>query len=198
MTRPPGLYSRVIAWLKVLLPLTALILMSTLFLLPRTAPETRMPPFAGTTEGQLGEGMRQPYFSGVSEGGDLMAVTADAVRTEAGGRILADRPGATLTLAGDGGRIRIDAAMAVMDETAGTIRFDGDVRIESSAGYSMRTPGLVAALDGAAAESTGPVEADGPAGRLRAGRLKVEPREGADPRLLFTDGVKLIYDPQSQ
>jgi lipopolysaccharide export system protein LptC len=195
-------YSRVVAWLKILLPLAALGLLSTLFLLSRTTdPMTTIPYLengARPVPGQ--ERVSRPSYSGSTEGGASLTVTAlEAVPGRGDeGRATALDVEAEAVLR-DGSRVTLSAGSAAMDEASQRLEFAGTVRITSSSGYSIEASGLVANLETLVMESLGAVSGTGPPGRFEAGRMVLESGEdGANgAQLLFTDGIKLVYDPQS-
>ena len=71
--------SRLIAWLRVLLPLAALAILSTLFLLGRTPdPDDALPYAEVDAEDMVRDPrMTRPEFAGVSKSGAEVTVTAD-------------------------------------------------------------------------------------------------------------------------
>ena len=196
MVRGEGFYSRVIAWLKILLPLVALAMLSTLFLLSRSREPLQDTPFAdalksGTTE----EKVTAPYFAGTTERGDMLTMTARTARPQKGGAIIADQLEARMRLS-DGSEILLDAAEAQVLDRDHQARLSGGVRIESSQGYVLTTEGLVSSFDEISAESLGPVKGEGPLGQFEAGHLRIAPAgEDGEVQLLFSDGVKLVYQP---
>lgn len=196
MVRGDGLYSRVIAWLKILLPLAALVMLSTLFLLSRPREPLHNAPFAeALTSGAADEKVTAPYFAGTTKGGDLLTMTARTARPGDGGQIVADQLEATMRLS-DGSRIQLDAAEAVLRNRENQAHLSGGVRIESSQGYVLTTEGLVSSLDEISAESLGPVQGAGPMGQFEAGHLRIAPAgEDGAVQLLFSGGVKLVYQP---
>jgi lipopolysaccharide export system protein LptC len=62
----------------------------------------------------------------------------------------------------------------------------------------VQTEELVTSMHEIAAESSGPITGNGPPGQLEAGSMTMtsDPQTG-DVHLLFTNGVKLIYDPRN-
>ena len=71
--------------------------------------------------------------------------------------------------------------------------------IVSSSGYTAETETLRAGLRDLFAETDGQIHAEGPLGRFVAGRMRLTAEEdGETVQMLFTDGVKLVYLPQSQ
>jgi len=195
-------HSRIVGWLKVSLPLAALALLSTLFLLSdRIDPEDAIP-YAQVDVDDLVRDPRMtaPAYAGTTEDGTAITVTAESARPATGERSAgASGIRATLTMP-DGGSSEISAAEADIDDAAGELRLSGRVTVATSTGYMVETESLTALLDRSHAESGGPVAATGPAGKLDAGGfsiLRQEPSVGAGGTylLVFTGGVKLVYQP---
>ncbi|MBV2359618.1 LPS export ABC transporter periplasmic protein LptC [Thalassococcus sp. CAU 1522] len=200
MARAEGAYSSFIAWLKILLPIAALALLSTIFLFSRSTEPVFNVPFASQLE--LGETaqeqVRAPYFAGTTQRGDVVTMTAESARPVDARTIEADALSARMVLA-DGSTIDLRADKATLRNDSQNIRLQGGVEVVSSTGYVIATETLVTAIDRIHGESEGPVTATGPAGTLEAGRMVITAEDGdADVHLLFTEGVKLVYDPQDQ
>ncbi|WP_425100750.1 hypothetical protein [Tropicibacter sp. S64] len=198
MARGDGLYSRVIAWLKILLPLAALVLLSTLFLLSRSADQTLNMPYAGDRigDGTNREQVSAPYFAGTTDNGDMLTLTARTAVPESDGEIRAEDLTARMRMT-SGSEINLTALHAIVRGGGTWADLTGGVRIESSTGYVLMTENLGTAVDRIEAESGGPVQGEGPLGTLEAGKMRIETvGEGGDVQLLFTDGVKLVYTPQ--
>lgn len=196
-----GLHSRVVATLRVALPLAALALLSTLFLFSR-GPRTGALPFAeAEVQALLREPrMTAPAFAGMTEDGAEVRLTADSARSAAdAGAGSAARPVLELTTA-EGTAYRAEATEARLDPAGGILVLSGGVVLTSSDGWRIETAAVAAALDRTWAETTGAVTAAGPAGRIEAGRMRLTRREGGEPGgdvLVFKGGVKLLYAPRS-
>ena len=192
------MHSRLIAWLKILLPLGALALLSTIFLYSRNpSPISTVPVFSNGTDPGTSEQVSKPFFAGTTEGGHALTLSARQARAQEEGSatMVADDLRAVLD-AEDGSRITIDATLGSI---AGSdqLQLREGVVLESSAGYVVRAEGLNAAIDSVSLESTSSVDAEGPGLRLSAGMLRIQEVEGSsDIELLFTQGVNLIYTPQ--
>lgn len=192
-------YSRLVAWLKVLLPLMALALLSTLFLLSRNISGTAAIPFA---EKEIQERMRDqqvtgPIFSGATSSGDLITFTADTVRrgTDAG-VTEAENVDAQLDLA-SGTRVRFVADMGQLNMAAGTSALTGNVRITTSTGYDIASDRLTSSLRQLDVTSPDKVEGKGPIGQITAGSLHISATGNDGPaQMIFTNGVRLVYAPQ--
>jgi lipopolysaccharide export system protein LptC len=196
-----GQRARIISWLKILFPLTALALLSTLFLLSRTIDPTRPIPLErGDLESRTGsQQITDPSFSGVTDDGHQVAFVATNARVdpEQPERVIAERMAARIDLM-QGGQINITSQVGTVNDAAGLAILEGDVLFTSSTGYRMQTQELVTSMREVAAESAGPISGDGPPGQLEAGQMRMtsDPQTG-DVHLVFTNGVKLLYDPRN-
>jgi len=192
-------YSRLVAFLKVLLPLTALGLLSTVFLLSRSVdPATTLPFGDAEISERLRDGLiSSPYFSGTTQGGDQIIITAATAKPgNAGEMAQANELQAQISTT-TGNTVNMSANSGAFDPEADIAMFNGNVLIDTSTGYSLRTEAMESRIKTLDLQSQAPVSGDGPFGTLQAGQMELT----ADPEtnnthLLFKDGVKLIYDPK--
>ena len=199
MVHTDNTYSRVVAWMKIILPITALGLLSTLFLISRTIDPSQSAPGAQIDLEQRAQdqGTTRPSFSGVTQQGDEILFTADSARPEydAPETILAENIMARMALF-DGAVVNITSQHAQMNLNNLTARLEGRVEITTSTGYVVTTDRLDARLDEIHAESPGPVSAEGSIGAINAGRMLLQTNtQNNEPELVFTGGVELIYHP---
>ncbi|QYK42072.1 MAG: LPS export ABC transporter periplasmic protein LptC [Paracoccaceae bacterium] len=194
-----NLHSTLVAWLKVILPLTALALLSTLFLVARTIdPEDALPFAEVDVEDRLREPrLTRPTWSGMTEDGAALTVSAAEAKP---GRGDADDPRAEALVAHydfpGGGTADLTAAAGRLDTRGRVLTVEGGVVVQTSDGYRIETEALTAALDRTRLESAGDIAATGPMGRLTAGRMQMSRQAGQAAYVLhFTGGVKLLYDP---
>lgn len=196
-------YSRVVAWLKILLPVIALGLLSSMFLVSRTIDPSRAIPFADVDVEDLANDVRisGPSFSGVTRDGAALSFTAETARPspDSPNRLDAEAMSATIETP-DGARVDIAAQDALIDGDANRLDLSGGVVITTSTDYRIETERLTSAMDQTSLVSEGPVTATGPLGTLRAGQATVSRAEGDATTylLVFKDGVKLVYDPKGQ
>lgn len=194
-------YSRIVAWLKVILPLTALALLSTVFLLARAIDPEQSIPFAEVDVQELAREPRitAPEFAGMTADGAAISITADIARTglPTSEDIAADRLTAQFQTP-DGAEILAQADQgAIVDASVATL--EGNVYIRSTAGYRIETEQISLDLDRTDIETKGAVRGFGPVGTLTAGRMQVELRaETGDSILVFKDGIRVLYDPKPQ
>lgn len=191
-------YSRLVAWLKVLLPLTALGLLSTLFLLARNIDPTAAIPFADTEiQARLqGQQVTAPVFAGTSDSGDRVSVSAGTMAMQGSETNTATDLSAQIDLT-SGTRVVLFSDRGAFDTAGGTSSLEGNVVITTSTGYKLVSDALFTNFDAMTLESPGPVTGTGLSGRLDAGRMRLEKSEdGESAHLIFTNGVKLVYRPQ--
>ncbi len=192
-------HSRVVAWLKVALPLVALAILATLFLLAdRIDPDAALPyAEVDVEERARAPRMTAPTYAGTTSDGAALTLTAAEARpaSEATKAVAQDL---LLTLdTPDGGRTDLRAATAVINDQARQIVMTGGVEITTSTGYVLTTEGMRANLDRSGLESTANVKAAGPAGDIVADKvtLSQDNQTPGDYLLVFKGAVKLVYQP---
>jgi len=193
-------HTRIVNWLKIGLPLAALAILSTLFLLSRRIEPPQDLPFAQVEmeDRARRQQVTRPSLSGVTDKGDLVEVSAAEVQPDEADpeRITATEVEARITFA-DGGGMNVRADSAVFDQGAGQAELSGDVVVATGTGQEIRTGRLDISLDTLDVSAPGEVVSTGPEGDLRAGGMRVTGGpEGNDVQLVFTGGVKLVYEPQ--
>lgn len=192
-------YSRLIAWLKVLLPLMALGLLSTLFLLSQNNEPIAQIPFAETEirDRLASQQVTGPFFSGVTPAGDRMSISAARLLTYDGqvGENEIEDVSAQFDLVG-GTRVILFSDAGTVSMAKSTASLSGNVVFTSSTGYKLTSALLEADMSQLYVRSPGPVQGNGPFGTLHAGTMTLfEPEGQESPYLLFTEGVKLVYQP---
>lgn len=193
--------SRLTAWARIVLPLLALVILSSLFLFAR-APD----PMKGVAafDGDLAafaerERITAPRFAGMTPGGTAILLSAREAGPRPGGGPVFDafEIEARIDLP-DGNSIDVIAGRGTIDALAQEAELAEEVTLTTSRGFEARTAGLGFALDRLDIRSRGEISGSGLLGALRAGnmRLSEETPEGPPGYLLvFKDGVKLVYRP---
>lgn len=195
-------WTRTVGWLKLLLPLTALVLLSLTFLVARNIdPEDAIPYADVDIEERLREPrMTDPVYSGTTRDGAAINVTGAEARPE---DAASGRGASALVVFGtletpDGGRTELRAVTAEMDPAAQSIVFDGNVTVSNSAGYTVLSERMRAQLDQTEVRSLAPVTANGPPGQITADEMVLtQDTNRADGYVLvFNGSVKLLYQPK--
>ena len=187
-------HSRVIRWLRVLLPLAALAILSGLFLLGRSPDPDNAIPYADGAPGDRAArpGMTAPDYAGVTADGATL--TLRAARADPAG----DSGSASGVMldwrAPDGLAASVTAGAAGLKD--GRITLAQGVRATLSSGWILTAPDMIAdtATDWLSAPAQ--VEALAPFGRLTAGGMALSrgTRGGAHV-LELNGGVRLLYQP---
>ena len=193
-------YSRFVALAKVLLPLAALGLLSTLFLFARQPAGDPTIPFADLEGIAREQRLSEPYFAGVADDGTELSLRAQNARPDAEDPRLFQITAPELqAVSPEGARLTVRAGDGTMDTRERVARLGGLVRVETSNGYSMETTALTANLDTGRIASDSALEIIAPFGRLSAGRMVIEaPRGEETAKMIFKDGVRLLYEPPSE
>lgn len=193
-------YSRFVFWLKVLLPLAALAILSTLFLVAETFDPEKAIPYADVDVEKIlrEQGVTRPNFGGVTSNGVAILVAAEAVRPDPERRTRLAGTGLSAEISvPNGAVININSPVGDIDADARTATLDGGAVLESSLGYRVTTEKLIASYKTVRVESAGTVEANGPGGSIVAGQMIVERRDSDGTYVLvFKDGVRLVYQPE--
>ena len=196
-----NLYSLVVAWLKILLPLVALAILSSVVFFARESEDERTIPMV--TEVNVDDvpepRMQAPEFMGVSSDGASVNVVAAAVTpVDENMQILdADRIEGRINTV-EGRTIDSTAPEGRINTATNIVRFLGLVEVETSDQFRFVTEGLTTRMDRVEAKSAGPVTGTAPFGTLDAGALKIDHTPETGNVIHFTGGVKLVYSPTTQ
>lgn len=200
--RPRGRFenrhSNRVARLKILLPLTALAILSTLFLLADRRDRDRAihtdlsGPREDVTAGRVG----RPDFAGIGrDGAGIFVSAADAWPDGTDGAVTAnDLTG--IWEGRDGGRVVASSTSGVIGPDRSSAELRGAVDIESDTGYRLKSDRLDIDIEAGRMVSPGPVAGTGPNVRIDAGAMEVR-QVGEQALLSFTAGVKVVYDPSA-
>ena len=193
----PDSRTQIVNWLKILLPLASLILLSTLFLLSRSQGSDPSIPFAEIEAIAREQRIAAPNFSGVTDDGSVITIAAETATPIEGSGGLAIQMLSARIDATNGNRVDLSAGSGRIDTRRRTATLEGLTRVRTSNGYVMETRGLTADLASGRVTSDGAMEIRAPYGAITAGQLTIEPATDASGRqMLFTGGVRLIYDPK--
>ena len=218
MTRYANAHSSAVAWLKVLLPLAALGVLATLFMVShRVDPNDAIALSGISIEDRIRKPrLTAPVWAGVTEdGSDLNIVAAEARPAPAGGTAIlgpdADAVVATLT-APSGLVTTMTGDHGALDESAANLTMTGHVVVTTSTGFQLLSEALVSALDATLVVSEGPVTGTGPFGRIDAGSMRltlagaggaaasgaggVAKTPGGGYLLDFKKGVEVVFQPR--
>lgn len=195
-------YTRVIKWLKVALPLVALFLLSTMFMLsnkvdPTAAIALSDRAFRDRIDNQQ---LSNPRYAGNTNSGKPMTVTAQSARPDPDieGKTYGQQVNAVIQM--DNGEVMtVTSDTGIVNEEEDLAILSGNVHIVTSDGYDLKTSQLTSLLSKIEGESAGPVDGFGPPGTLTAGKMRVTSDDVTGKvTLVFTEGVHLVYTKQNE
>lgn len=200
----PSLRSALTRTLRVALPLGALVLLSTIFLISRSIdPDLAVQ----QADIDIAELTREPRIgaariAGVTREDTAMTIEAEAMRAlsdlqeRAPLELALDAPRGALDFPSSR-RVEFHAQEGHLDREANLLTMRGDVRLTTSDGYAAQMRVLTSALNRTELRGTGGVTAHGPPGEIEANEVTLIPSPvNPDGYLLaFSGNVRLIYRP---
>ena len=217
--RPAGAgYSRAVRWLKIGLPLLALGLLSTIFLVPREVDFEGGLVYTSADLLALGEGLAvtRPRIAGATEKGEPFVVEAESASPDGPDPTRIDMAAVRAEFEQlDGRRIQLQAETGTLRPKEESLTLEGDVTLTTSDGYEVRTRTVLADLRAGTVEAPEAVSAQGPDGtiesasfralRVRDGEAKDDARDVGAPDLAaglspgdylwFEGGVRVTWTP---
>lgn len=192
-------HTRLVAWAKIVLPIVALGMLSTLFLLSKSVDPAATIPFsesdlAARTEGQQ---ISDPEVFGVTPRGDLISLRAALARqsTDDVSLMEAIDIAAQIRLS-SGQTVDLASAKATHNAEERLVTLTDKVTAMTSTGYTFSARALVLSLKELKAESVGQVTGAGPGFTFEADQMTlVVPKGEKDAHILLKGGVKLVYTP---
>jgi lipopolysaccharide export system protein LptC len=195
-------HSRIVGILKIVLPLTALVLLSLVFLLARTIDPTMAIPMAeiDVEERASDPRLSGARFAGVTDDGAAITIVTETARSDLNAALRLEVTGLVLELEGqEGETLRATATDGILDRASGRFEMTGGLEVEASPGYRLASDHLTGLLDSTRVESPGPVSGIAPAGEIWAGNMVLRAESGDAPAymLVFGGGVRLLYQPEN-
>lgn len=189
-------YSTIVSWVKIILPLIALALLSTLFLFAdRPDPEDAII-FAEVDVAALAREQRlnEPRFAGTLSDGREILFQADVAVPIPDSRTQFSASGISVRIAlDDQDFVVLNAAEALVDTDTQVVQVSGGIDLRRSDGMQLITEELEFSLDRLEANAPA-VRAEGRGIEIDAGAMNLTEENG--PQVLsFTDGVRVIYQP---
>jgi len=205
--RPPRMTAARMAFSRLVrlgLPLGALVLLSTVFLVSRSIDPQRAVELADVDVAEL---TREPRIgtariAGVTQENTALLIQADAVRSVSDLQqsgpvhlILTAPKGALDFPSGRIARFRSDTGE--LDQTRDRLVMHGSVMLETSDGYSLSMRELVSRLRSTHIMGQGGIKGNGPPGSITADTLELTAKTGETGGYLlaFSGNVRLIYLP---
>lgn len=192
-------HSKAVGWLKVILPIASLAILSTLFLIARgTQVEQAEVPHSPAPPGGGVETVSGPAYSGVAADGSVVSITASAAWPRADGSGYFDSTNVDATFEMTSGNVAtVSAAEGSLDPSGNILGLRGNVVVKTTSGWTMQGEELDAWLDQSRLESSKDVHTIGPFGELDSGNMLIFQDNGPKSAYLmeFDGGVHLVYHP---
>ena len=193
-------YSRMVAWLKILLPLLALAVLGTVFLINSDDSYDSGFTFSKADLETLESGsfLSQSKVDGVTSKGEPFQLIAALITPDSDNPNLvtiSDLSGSFDFLSG--GWLKLEAESAVMDIGAQTVVFEHGGQMESSDGNVATVSTMLVHLASGEISGTGAV-ASGPLGEISADSFRIEADEAENRVLWFENNVRMRYDLQNE
>ena len=195
-------YSRLVTILKIVLPLSALVMLSLVFLLARTIDPTQA---ISTASIDVEDRARDPRlsgarFAGVTDDGAALTILTDTARSDPDGALRLDVRGLNMQIeARDGITLNAQAARGNIDRGDGRFSMSGGLSIQVSPGYRLSSTELRGQLDRTEIVAPDAVHGRAPAGQISAGSMRMTAQTQDEGRylLVFDGGVRLLYTPEN-
>ncbi|AGT10047.1 LPS ABC transporter substrate-binding protein LptC [Paracoccus aminophilus] len=190
--------SRVVAFLRILLPLAALAVLSTLFLFSERRDVGSLLPYADVTPENINQrpAVTAPTYAGVATDGTRIEMTAATATPGATAESLTTASKVDLTLKDlTGGIAHLVAGAGEMEGE--TIRLSDHAKLTTSTGWELTSDKFVAETQQGSLVSDVPVEAVAPFGTLTANSMELRTLpDGSGQHVLDLKGdVRMIYQP---
>jgi len=205
MRREVGLYSRSVQWAKIALPILAIGLFSSVFLVSESDVfEGTGIVFSDADLSALGDGVqiKSPRFSGVTDSGDKFLLTANYANPDSNKPSVVglEQVATTLDLV-SGENVDITAARGELNVPTQELSLSDGITIATSEGFRGKMESALARMREGILTSDDPVEVVGPMGQITAGSLEfktVFASEGETVQnytLSFREQVRVIFHP---
>lgn len=199
MARRVDLHSQLVGILKIGLPLLAVALLATLFVLPGGDRQGAGLIFTEADLESLGQGLRvtEPVLTGSTQEDDPFRFTADVVIPDAAPPTRADIEDLQGEISFLGGqKFTLTAPVADVDLGTQVMNLSGRVTVTSSDGYRISADRVRVDLLAGTLEAEGDIDGSGPMGTIAAERMRIVPAETGEGDRVFSfgNGVRLRYE----
>jgi lipopolysaccharide export system protein LptC len=127
-------YSRIISWLKIILPLFALAILSTIFLVSQKVDPTTSIPYADIDVDELAREQRisTPNFATVTKDGSAITLHATSAKPLIGvDSLTIYQPRSKIDMV-TGGSVEFSAAEGILNQETRLLTLQGDVRLQDT------------------------------------------------------------------
>ena len=192
-------YSAFVVWVKTLLPIVALSMLSTIFLFSGKVDVTQSIPYAKFNIAEIIREQRitKPYFSGVSNNGTEIVLSAAYASSDIQNVDILNITELSIVLTSPNAKtIKITAGLGTLNSALQKAVISGDVHLTAILGFWLKTNNLTVDLKQGVATAHNVFQGITGLGTINAGKVVVQ-MIAEDQQIIFTNGVRLIYYPKS-
>ena len=191
-------YSALVAWLKTLLPIVALGLLSTIFLFSGKVDVTQSLPYA---EHNIAEIIREqritrPYFTGIASNGTEIALSAAYASPQVENAHILEITDLSVVLRSASDRmVQVTAGQGALDSTRQTAQISTDVHIAALPDFWVTTEALDMNFNQGFISAKGGFQGVTALGAITAGEMHLQ-MTADDQQIVFLNDVRLVYSPK--
>ena len=191
-------YSFFVAWVKTLLPIVALGMLSTIFLFSGKVDVTQSLPYADLNVADIIREQRitRPYFTGISEGGTEFALSAAYATPDANKPSVLNVSELDIEFKSlKGSKTKITAGAGLVNAKTNYASITQGVRLDSKLNFWIATERLDIYFNHSYASTNGPFKGVFPFGSIDSGNMILKMITGKQ-QILFTNGIRMLYQPK--
>ena len=191
-------YSAFVVWVKTLLPILALGMLSTIFLFSGKVDVTQSLPYAKLNVAEIVREQRitKPYFSGVSYNDTEITLSAAYASSDTQNADILNITDLSIILTSEHAKtVRITAGLGTLDATKQKVTVSKDVYLTAMPDFWLKTNSLKIDLKQGVATADTMFQSVTALGTINAGNMIVKTITN-DQQIIFTNGVRLIYYPK--
>ena len=191
-------YSAIVAWLKTLLPIVALGLLSTIFLFSGKVDVTQSLPYAEHNIAEIIREQRitQPYFTGIASNGTEIALSAAYASPQGENAHILEITDLSVVLRSTSDRmVQVTAGRGALDSARQTAQISTDVHIAALPDFWVTTEALDMNFNQGFISAKGGFQGVTALGAITAGEMHLQ-MTADDQQIVFLNDVRLVYSPK--
>ena len=191
-------YSALVAWLKTLLPIVALGLLSTIFLFSGKVDVTQSLPYAEHNIAEIIREQRitQPYFTGIASNGTEIALSAAYASPQVESAHILEITDLSVVLRSTSDRmVQVTAGRGALDSARQTAQISTDVHIAALPDFWVTTEALDMNFNQGFISAKGGFQGVTALGAITAEEMHLQ-MTADDQQIVFLNDVRLVYSPK--
>ena len=191
-------YSALVAWLKTLLPIVALGLLSTIFLFSGKVDVTQSLPYAEHNIAEIIREQRitQPYFTGIASNGTEIALSAAYASPQVESAHILEITDLSVVLRSTSDRmVQVTAGRGALDSARQTAQISTDVHIAALPDFWVITEALDMNFNQGFISAKGGFQGVTALGAITAREMHLQ-MTADDQQIVFLNDVRLVYSPK--